>query len=175
MKFGPYSSRFVRITSCCVTPAIWFRLPQGCDCIIDPRLALFSLALFLLWHRHVRAHREERNSKSEGRWAVRLAPAVEQKKIYSDMCARVALVTRWCLQPSRPPPVRLKKINLDSLTCLTRRNNFMSAFLWLNWRRVTKRAWCAKYRVGDWAGVQNTISEPKELRYMMTMLNNILI
>lgn len=48
--------------------------------------------------------------------------------------------------------------------CLTRKNNFMSAFLWLNWGIVTKRAWGAKYRVSDWAGVQNTISEPKELR-----------
>lgn len=83
--------------------------PSGLRRIIDPRLALFSLALFLLGHRHVRAHREERNSKSEGRWAVRLAPAVEQKKRYSDICARVALVTRWCLQSSLPPPVRLKQ------------------------------------------------------------------
>lgn len=50
--------------------------PPRLRCIIDPRLALFSLALFLLGHHHVRAHREKRNSKSEGRWAVRIAPAV---------------------------------------------------------------------------------------------------
>lgn len=43
---------------------------------------------------------------------------------------------------------------------------------------MNDRAWGAKgtprMSVTDWAGVQNTISEPKELRYMMMLLNDIL-
>lgn len=62
--------------------------------------------------------------------------------------------------------------------CVTPRNNFTSDFFLVELEKDDRqglgREGDSQEGVINWAGVQNTISEPKNLRYMMTMLNDIL-